>query len=265
MNRLAIAIATIALIGTSAFAADMAVKAPLPAPTPVSSWTGFYFGINAGVAWGLDNNPQFSQTPVGFTVFDPISPANSTSQLGGVGGFQAGYNWQFAPSWLLGVEGDFSWVSGVNNNITVVTLTSGGVPQAGHGLVMGSSLDWLSSARARLGYVTNNYLWYVTGGGAWGEVAYSGQVVAPGFNTNSIVVPEFRHTSSGWVAGGGVEVMATANVLLRLEYLFYQLSSGPSVTAQCPACTPTALDGPGNFSWGRSDIQVVRAALSYKF
>ena len=44
MKKLATAIAAIALIGTPAFAADMAVKAPppAPAPVPVFSWTGFY-------------------------------------------------------------------------------------------------------------------------------------------------------------------------------------------------------------------------------
>jgi outer membrane immunogenic protein len=35
-----------------AFAADMAVKAPPPPAEPVYSWTGFYFGLNAGWSWG---------------------------------------------------------------------------------------------------------------------------------------------------------------------------------------------------------------------
>jgi len=164
---------------------------------------------------------------------------------------------------MLGVEGDFSWAS-LSNNQTVAVLTSGGVPALGHGLIMNTSVDWLSSARGRLGYIANNSLWYVTGGAAWGQLEISGQVNAPSFNTNSIVVQNFQHTSSGWVAGGGVEYMATSNVLLRLEYLYYGLS-GASVTAPCPICIPAALDGSGNFMVGNTNIQVVRAALSYKF
>jgi outer membrane immunogenic protein len=35
-------------VSGSAFAADIAVKAPLPAPVPVYSWTGWYAGVNAG-------------------------------------------------------------------------------------------------------------------------------------------------------------------------------------------------------------------------
>jgi outer membrane immunogenic protein len=39
-----------ALIGTSAFAAAMAIKVPprVPAPAPVYSWTGFYIGGTVG-------------------------------------------------------------------------------------------------------------------------------------------------------------------------------------------------------------------------
>jgi opacity protein-like surface antigen len=45
-------IGVVGLIGTPAFAADMAVKArPLPAPAPVFSWTGCYLGGYAGGAW----------------------------------------------------------------------------------------------------------------------------------------------------------------------------------------------------------------------
>jgi len=42
MKKLATVIAAIELIGTPAFAADMAVKAPAPMPAPVYNWTGWY-------------------------------------------------------------------------------------------------------------------------------------------------------------------------------------------------------------------------------
>jgi outer membrane immunogenic protein len=32
------------------------------------------------------------------------------------GGFQAGYNWQFAPNWLVGIEGDINYLRGERSN-----------------------------------------------------------------------------------------------------------------------------------------------------
>jgi outer membrane immunogenic protein len=38
--------------GGSAFAADMPLKAPPPAPAPVYNWTGWYAGVNLGASFG---------------------------------------------------------------------------------------------------------------------------------------------------------------------------------------------------------------------
>jgi outer membrane immunogenic protein len=55
-------IGVVGLIGTPAFAADMAVKAPrpLPAPAPVFSWTGCYLGGYAGGAWHESDGASFT-------------------------------------------------------------------------------------------------------------------------------------------------------------------------------------------------------------
>ena len=50
------ALALAMLLGSigSAYAADMAVKAPPPV-VPVDMWTGGYVGLNAGYGWGRDS------------------------------------------------------------------------------------------------------------------------------------------------------------------------------------------------------------------
>ena len=50
------ALASAMLLGSigSAYAADMAVKAPPPV-VPVDMWTGGYVGLNAGYGWGRDS------------------------------------------------------------------------------------------------------------------------------------------------------------------------------------------------------------------
>jgi hypothetical protein len=51
MNKLLISsIAALGLIGTHAFAADIAFKAPPVVPVPVWSWAGCYAGVNGGYA-----------------------------------------------------------------------------------------------------------------------------------------------------------------------------------------------------------------------
>jgi outer membrane immunogenic protein len=103
MKKLATAIAAIALIGTPAFAADMAVKAPPPAPAPVYSWTGWYVGGNVGYSWGRANSDlagsgnlsTFIQTPA--TTSFAFADSNTTHLDGVIGGGQIGYNYQFSP------------------------------------------------------------------------------------------------------------------------------------------------------------------------
>jgi outer membrane immunogenic protein len=272
-----VALITLGLVG-SAFAADMPIKAPVVVS---NTWTGFYLGVNFG--GGLYKGDQsFTQTPDPILnpagiVFDPVTFSNSN--WGATGGVHGGYNWQLSPSWVVGVEGDWDKAS-VGLSPGQLFLTSGGagippcvgaaIPPVGvpaglcHGLLMSNNLNWTASARARLGYTFGSAMLYATGGGAWASDELSGQVAAGNFSTGSIATSS-NHTSGGWVAGGGIEVMATANWLVRLEYLHYQFNSGGAATAACTACTAGPLAGPGNFTWGNTTFDVLRAGLSYKF
>ena len=64
--------------------------------------------------------------------------------------------------------------------------------------------------------------------------------------------------------GGGLEFMATANWLLRVEYLHYAFNSNTTIAAPCTTCGPGFLSGTGNFSWSNASLDVIRAGLSYK-
>jgi outer membrane immunogenic protein len=122
VNRLTIAIAAIALIGTSAFVADIATKAPAPAPASVYNWTGWYVGVNAGASFGkvtTDYNAAPATITVSFmntagavvgSATGPINGfagSNTQSPDGFMGGGQIGYNWQVSPIWVVGLETDF--------------------------------------------------------------------------------------------------------------------------------------------------------------
>jgi outer membrane immunogenic protein len=183
----------------------------------------------------------------------------STRNLQAAGGFQGGYNWQFSPQWVAGIEGDFSFAS-INNNGPSTVLP--GAP--GNFVAMNESVQWLATARGKFGYVLGSTLWYVTGGAAWERANYSGATTF--FGAPAIANTSFTRTNTGWVAGGGIEYMATQHALMRVEYLYYGFqgqSAAVVCTAAGAACAPANLTS--TYAWNSNNIQEVRAALSYKF
>jgi outer membrane immunogenic protein len=290
-----VALITLGFVG-AAVAADMPLKAP--PPVVVNTWTGFYLGVDFGGINGSHEGESFSQgTGVGAggaTAFDPVN-LNSTNHWGAMGGVYAGYNWAVTPSWVVGVEGDWNKTNLGTTNSSILTL--GGVPQpvgclpaggtpAGtvftstcNGVLMSDNLSWIATVRGRLGYTYGSMMLYGTAGGAYMNQELSGQVinctfagatctgaaVNNGNNRVASIATSLNSTNTGWVAGGGIELMATANWLVRVEYLHYAFGTGTTHSAACTQCIAGAFSGPGNFTWGSANYDAVRAGLAYKF
>jgi outer membrane immunogenic protein len=249
MRRLRFAaLAAVAIIGFAsvASAADMPRKAPVyaPPPPPVWSWTGFYIGVNAGGSIGRDPTTQSNESTGEVLGSFTMSPA------GFVGGGQIGYNWQFAPNWVVGVEGDFqgtsqkdsSCVGDCNNTFGDFYYTAE------------QRLKWFATARARLGYTNGDWLWYVTGGGAWGEIHNDFRVFTP-----TDIEASANFNLSGWVIGGGVETHLWGGWTAKAEYLYMDLGSFTDIGIDTP--------NTGNTFTMRSDVRdhIVRVGLNYKF
>src|SRR5437762_2968700 len=102
MKRFLLACTALAAVipASTALAADPSL-APVyaPPPVPIFTWTGFYFGGNAGGAWG---NANLSESLGGQTW--------TTNGGGFIGGGQIGFNYQFG-STFLGIEWDADWTS----------------------------------------------------------------------------------------------------------------------------------------------------------
>ena len=242
---------------SAAFAADLSYKAPAPAPA-LPSWTGFYIGGHVGAGW--QHLSGGIEDPNGFLANGDISGGSVTKAIGGL---QAGYNWQFAPRWVAGVEGDFSWTPLFDHREANPILSPLGVPAGPNAIVvLDAKTKWLASARARLGYTGafDNTMFYLTGGAAWDAVEYDALFqTSPPLNQAE---PSNRVTKSGWVVGAGAEWMATSNFLLRAEYLYYGFDSGNSLEA---VAVPDSAPLPVAVNWGRQNIQVFRIAGSFKF
>src|SRR6185437_16824655 len=150
----------------AANAADMPTKMPVKAPPVVGyNWSGLYVG---GYFGSIVGSTQAS-TPT----FTPgVAQLNQSGFTGGVTG---GYNWQFHPQWLVGVEGDFGWL-GINQSVM----------NWNDFVRTGEKADWYGTARLRAGYVTGPSLLYVTGGGAFVHFRDTfGDPVTPTENTDT--------------------------------------------------------------------------------
>ena len=103
------------------------------------------------------------------------------------------------------------------------------------------------------GYTNGDWLLYVTGGGAWGEVHNDFRVFTPfdaGFDAN--------FNLHGWTAGGGVEKQLGGGWTAKLEYLYLDLGS----------FTDGGFDPLSGFNFTMtSDVRdhIVRVGLNYKF
>jgi outer membrane immunogenic protein len=257
--------AAAALIGTPAHAADMAVKDPPPAPT-YDGWTGFYVGGDVGGVW-TSNTATWTPLPLGPFVFpftnfgiNAISASNGGSSF--LGGFHAGYNWQFAPTWVTGLEGDWSWANaGGSFTQPWTNFGTGAATPPGDVTTMSLRLDWLSSIRGRLGYLLMpSLLAYGTGGAAWARIDYFASAVNGGGGLTYTPSTAFSSTSAGYVVGGGLEWAMTDHWLLRAEYLYYAFGS------QSTLVSSVNFPGkPSSFAWSTTSVNVGRLGLSYKF
>jgi outer membrane immunogenic protein len=252
----------VALIATmsAGYAADLPYKAPPPTPAPVLlNWTGFYVGAHVGAAWQNFSSAGIGD-PNGFLASGDLSGGSDTRAIGGL---QAGYNWQFAPRWVAGFEGDFSWTSLHDHREANPILTPSGVPAGPNAIVaLDAKTRWLASARARIGYTgwLENMMFYVTGGAAWANIEYEALFqTSPPLNRAN---PGDTATKNGWVIGAGTEWMATPNFLVRAEYLYYEIDSSHNLEA---VAAPISAPLPVAVNWNRQDIQVFRVAGSYKF
>jgi outer membrane immunogenic protein len=263
MNRLTI-VGVALLAGTTlASAADLR-RAPLKAPpiaaAPVWSWTGFYIGAHAGYGFGSDDSVDTTgQAPVNIAnVLGGARPASvNLDRDGFVGGGQIGYNWQFAPNWLLGIEADISYTD-IRETTNVVTL-----PLAGAGTLnnsFSSRLDYLGTVRGRIGYVFDRTLVYATGGLAYGDVRNSvnffgtaGQLQFTG-STSGI--------ETGYAVGGGIEHAFLPNWTVKGEYLYYDLGRDTVNVAVIPG---SGGGGTGYNSTFKNDGHIARIGVNYKF
>lgn len=225
------------LTSGNALAADMPVKAPVRAPVvaPAYNWTGLYIGAHVGGGWG-DSDWVHRHCDCGGGAHGGGASADGSGFLGGV---QVGYNYQFAPNWLIGVEGQFSW-TGIDGD---ASWTHNQEP---HTASFG--INWVTTLGPRLGYIYGPGFFYVKGGVAWADIDYN--------HTHMSHAVSGSATDTGWFVGAGIEHSLWSQWSVKFEYNYIDLGS-----------KDVALTGGNHHVTFNVDqqIHIVKAGINFRF
>ena len=148
MKKFLLATVALAALAAPALGADLGARPYKKAPAyaaPLYNWTGFYLGGHLGGAFSGSNN------------FNGLVLSDYSARL--LGGVQAGADWQFAPNWVVGVEGQYSWLG--KNNLNA-TFPNGCVSTT-------TTSARIASITGRVGYTWGPGLVYVKGGYAYSD------------------------------------------------------------------------------------------------
>jgi len=227
MKRILLGAAAIIAFAAPAMAADLPArpytKAPAyTAPQVVYNWTGFYIGGHLGGAFAGNNSLEGS---------------------GGrfLGGVQGGFDYQFAPNWVVGAEAQYSWLANNNNN---------GVVFPG-GVAVTTKDNQLGSVTGRLGYTWGPGLLYAKGGYAFRDNNNVGVTVA---GAPAPFATTGNH-QDGWTVGTGLEYMFAPSWSAKAEYQYYNFGSS----------TFTAGPAPIVGQRFRDDDHTVKVGVNYRF
>ena len=231
MKQFLLSTAALIFVAGVANAADMPTKMPITAAPAVSyDWTGVYIGGNyaTSIAHSRANSSL------------PAHRGDVEINDGGLSaGATAGYNWQFSPNWLVGLEGDIGWLGTDQSFLNFNDIGR---------LNVGVKMDGYATARARFGYVTGPSLIYATGGAAFVRVKETfGLPAAP---------TDYTSIRSGWTAGGGIETKLSRSWTTKTEYLYIDVGSNSF------AANPGGVVETASFS---NRAHVLRTGFNYQF
>jgi opacity protein-like surface antigen len=188
-----------------------------------NSFAGPYVGAKVGLAFS--HFKMISSTEAGAllgqqdaSIFN-IKGQQRIQDKGFLAGITGGYNWQYK-QFLIGLEADLQSLSTngetqtnaipyVNSNNQFYAITSRG------------SNNWLFTARPRLGFLKNDWLFYLTGG------LGLAQVQADFIFFDNRAGHESQRVSKlkpGYVLGAGIETELSNQLSIKLEYLYDQFS-----------------------------------------
>src|SRR3974390_3261677 len=165
---------------------------------------------------------------------------------------------------VVGVEGDFDGATSTGNSQAIFPSLAG-IPSSTDAFAANQKINWLTTARGRLGVSTGSGLAYITGGAAW-----ENRTTAAIISADTAVATyaqsgtgKFTQTRTGYVLGAGYEWMFAPGWSLRAEYLFYDFSDSSFARLPIPGCAagPCGVD----LKIGDNEVNEFRLGVNYFF
>jgi outer membrane immunogenic protein len=251
-----VAIACLALVAASTtMAADLPYRKAPPAapPIPVFTWTGFYLGASAGALF--HDNTWTTTNLTGLGIPPDATAGTKFDSIGARFGLYGGYNWQFAPNFVTGIEADIAGDVNAKKSFAGFPGTLTFLPALPSDDSVSSKPNFDGSVRGRLGYlIFPTTMLYGTSFGA----------NCPGTANSYCTFAEaenYTNTMVGWTAGAGIETVLGGNWLVRAEYRYSDFgSSGHTFFANSGNNGVDAITVKT-----KVDTQVATFGIAYKF
>jgi outer membrane immunogenic protein len=276
-----------------AAAGALSAHAQAPASTAAFNWNGPYVGVTVGE--NFDGGTHFDRT-TGSAANNQTAlnlglrpVAHDVRSNGFVGGGQIGYNFELGHNLgvpfmhggglVAGFEADAMYTDLKRTDTLSNTTNYGPLDVLGTTPTTRinqyqSKVDFLGTARGRLGVAFDKAFLYGTGGLAYGQVERSVTYYGPNAPTTPYFAGSNNGMKTGYAYGAGFEVAVptsglfsainpfhTAGATIKAEYLHYDLGSD---TLTFPGVNAGAALG-SYTTRVRTDGDIVRAGLNYKF
>jgi outer membrane immunogenic protein len=232
---------TLCLAGPERYSSKEVATAP-----PECDWSGFYIGLNAGVA-GL----QTDITDLDGWISNSEGKTTSLEDTNVAGGGQAGYNWQKG-AFVFGLEVDADYLN---------TEKSFTFQNKGDAFQWRGKVDFQGSLRARAGIAVDKALIYATSGVA---VSHGGSYFREFGETEEAGHQEIARQDdwqAGFVGGVGVEYKLNCHWSARMEALY---SHYPESTNLVEPYAQQSSNNNFRFS-AQNDVYSVRFGINYLF
>jgi outer membrane immunogenic protein len=213
-----------------ASASSVALAADIPPPEPVMSWTGFYLGGGGGIGWAdVDINSRrcarFLDAYDAVDECDPEFDFRREFEESGDGEFvgivQGGFDWELAPSFVVGVMASWEFADIANERDFDDDSIDDELFRGRHRFE--SSLDGILTVAGRAGFApTQNLLVYGLFGWSWADLENNWRFRVEEADLADDL--DFNRgdtfSANGFTFGGGAEWRFTENVSFRAEYRF---------------------------------------------